>query len=73
MLETLRQAPVSELPGRLAAGFAPSKWDIPTLIAWGVGDKYLPKSEAEEFAKINPDAIEVQYLDGAAHQPQDDW
>lgn len=73
LLETLRQAPINELPGRLATGFSPSNWDTPTLIAWGEGDKYLPKSEAEQFAKINPQAIQVQFLEGAAHQPQDDW
>lgn len=48
-------------------------WDIPTLVAWGIADKYLPQSVAEEFQKRNPTAVKLQLIEGAGHMPQEDW
>ncbi|KAL2454437.1 formamidopyrimidine-DNA glycosylase [Abeliophyllum distichum] len=34
---------------------AGSPWDKPILVTWGISDKYLPQSVAEEFQRGNPD------------------
>lgn len=73
LLESTRKAPVKDLTARIARGFASSSWQVPTIVAWGEADKYLPKSEAEEFAKSNPDVIKTAMLSGAGHLPQEDW
>ena len=48
-------------------------WDKPTLVAWGVSDKYLPQSIAEEFQNSNPSAVKLKLIEGAGHMPQEDW
>lgn len=49
------------------------RWDKPVLLAWGLSDKYLPQSVAEEFQKGNPDHIKLKLIEGAGHMPQEDW
>jgi len=48
-------------------------WDKPTLLAWGIADKYLPQSIAEEFEKQNPQNVKLRLIEGAGHLPQEDW
>ncbi|KAK9229456.1 hypothetical protein WN944_022418 [Citrus x changshan-huyou] len=48
-------------------------WDKPVLVAWGISDKYLPQSVAEEFQKGNPNVVKLQMIEGAGHMPQEDW
>lgn len=48
-------------------------WDKPVLVAWGMADKHLKFSEAEEFQKGNPVAVEITKIEGAGHMPQEDW
>ncbi|KAL6127805.1 hypothetical protein ACLB2K_071166 [Fragaria x ananassa] len=48
-------------------------WDVPTLVAWGISDKYLPQSVAEEFKKANPSVVNLKLIEGAGHMPQEDW
>lgn len=49
------------------------RWDKPVLVAWGISDKYLNQSVAEEFQKGNPDNIKLKLIEGAGHMPQEDW
>ena len=46
---------------------------MPTIVAWGEKDKYLPPSEATAFAASNPDYVTAAILEGAGHMPQEDW
>ncbi|KAK4374717.1 hypothetical protein RND71_005394 [Anisodus tanguticus] len=48
-------------------------WDKPILVAWGISDKYLPQSVAEEFQKGNSRSVELKLIEGAGHMPQEDW
>lgn len=48
-------------------------WDKPILVAWGISDKYLPQSIAEEFQKGNPRSVDLKLIEGAGHMPQEDW
>lgn len=73
LLECTRKASFKDLSAQIETGFSSGRWTIPTLVAWGKTDKYLPVSEAETFAKKNADIIQVQLLDGAGHMPQEDW
>ncbi|MCI52400.1 putative hydrolase, partial [Trifolium medium] len=41
--------------------------------AWGLSDKYLPQSVAEEFQNGNPQNIKLKLIEGAGHMPQEDW
>lgn len=51
----------------------PFRWDTPILVAWGISDKYLPQSEAEDFQKGNPSTVKLKLIEGAGHMPQEDW
>ncbi|MCO5605230.1 hypothetical protein L7F22_059410 [Adiantum nelumboides] len=73
LLASTRKAPLKDLTTRIETGFSSGRWNVPTLVAWGVTDKYLPSSEAEKFGKRNADVIQVQFLEGAGHLPQEDW
>ncbi|KAF9623653.1 hypothetical protein IFM89_003685 [Coptis chinensis] len=73
LLETARKANFKDISSRIATGFSSGRWDRPTLLAWGISDKYLPQSEAEEFQKGNPTIVKLKLIEGAGHMPQEDW
>lgn len=73
LLESARKANFKEISSQIAAGFATGRWDKPVLVAWGISDKYLNQSVAEEFQKGNPDNIKLKLIEGAGHMPQEDW
>nr|XP_043635784.1 cis-3-alkyl-4-alkyloxetan-2-one decarboxylase [Erigeron canadensis] len=73
LLEAAKRINFKGTSGQIADGFASGKWDIPTLVAWGISDKYLPQSIAEEFQKGNPSAVTLKLIEGAGHMPQEDW
>lgn len=50
-----------------------ASWDKPILVAWGISDKYLPQSIAEEFQNGNSAAVKLKLIEGAGHMPQEDW
>ncbi|KAJ7560501.1 hypothetical protein O6H91_04G132500 [Diphasiastrum complanatum] len=72
LLAATRKAPIKDLASRIANGFSES-WNVPTIVLWGEADKYLPSSEAVNFANSNRDVINQVILDGAGHLPQEDW
>lgn len=49
------------------------RWDKPILVAWGISDKYLPQTVAEEFQKRNSELVKLKLIEGAGHMPQEDW
>lgn len=49
------------------------RWDKPVVLVWGISDKYLPQSVAEEFQKGNTEHIKLKLIEGAGHMPQEDW
>ncbi|KAL6137792.1 hypothetical protein ACLB2K_063081 [Fragaria x ananassa] len=73
ILEAARKADFQSILSRIASGFASGRWDVPTLVAWGISDKYLPQSVAEEFKKANPTVVNLKLIEGAGHMPQEDW
>ncbi|KAK3020482.1 hypothetical protein RJ639_045732 [Escallonia herrerae] len=73
LLEVAKKANFKDILSRIAAGFASESWDIPVLVAWGISDKYLPQSIAEEFQKGNPASVKLKLIEGAGHMPQEDW
>ncbi|GER48451.1 alpha/beta-Hydrolases superfamily protein [Striga asiatica] len=73
LLEATKRANFKDINSRISAGFASGSWDKPILVAWGISDKYLPQSVAEEFRKRNPDSIKLKLIEGAGHMPQEDW
>ncbi|KAL7617494.1 hypothetical protein Lser_V15G01280 [Lactuca serriola] len=73
LLEATKRANFKGTSGQIADGFASGRWDTPILVAWGISDKYLPQSIAEEFQKGNPSAVTVKLIEGAGHMPQEDW
>ncbi|WCJ40515.1 alpha/beta-Hydrolases superfamily protein [Euphorbia peplus] len=73
ILEAARKINFRDTLSQIADGFASGRWDIPTLVAWGIADKYLPQSLAEEFQKGNPDNVKLNLIEGAGHMPQEDW
>ncbi|KAL9683010.1 hypothetical protein QQ045_014822 [Rhodiola kirilowii] len=73
LLEAARKANFKETSSQIAAGFASGSWDKPILVAWGIADKYLPQSIAEEFQKGNPGNVKLKLIEGAGHMPQEDW
>eukprot|EP00252_Welwitschia_mirabilis_P020964 TRINITY_DN5253_c0_g1_i1.p1 TRINITY_DN5253_c0_g1~~TRINITY_DN5253_c0_g1_i1.p1 ORF type:complete len:391 (-),score=54.34 TRINITY_DN5253_c0_g1_i1:159-1331(-) len=73
LLEATRKASFKNLFSRITDGFSSTRWNIPTLVTWGISDKYLPPSEAEMFQKSNSSLIKVDMIEGAGHMPQEDW
>ncbi|KAL5216744.1 hypothetical protein ABZP36_008145 [Zizania latifolia] len=73
LLEAARKANFQDVLSRISAGFSSNSWEKPILLAWGISDKYLPLSIAEEFKKGNPAAIKLEPIEGAGHMPQEDW
>lgn len=73
LLEAAKRANFKDINTRVSTGFGSGSWDKPILVAWGISDKYLPQSVAEEFKKGNPDAIKLKMIEGAGHMPQEDW
>ncbi|MEM7772657.1 MAG: alpha/beta fold hydrolase [Cyanobacteria bacterium P01_E01_bin.6] len=49
-----------------------SKWNKPTLFAWGISDPWLPVALAEKVAGSLPDADLVK-LEEVGHYAQEDW
>ncbi|PKI48476.1 hypothetical protein CRG98_031098 [Punica granatum] len=73
LLEAARKANFNQILSQISTGFASGSWDKPILLAWGISDKYLPQSIAEEFQKGNPSNIKLKLIEGAGHMPQEDW
>lgn len=73
LLEAARKANFNGTFSEIAEGFAANRWDKPVLLAWGLSDKYLPQSIAEEFQKGNTQNIKLKLIEGAGHMPQEDW
>ncbi|KAJ6711421.1 HYDROLASE ALPHA/BETA FOLD FAMILY [Salix purpurea] len=73
LLEAARKINLRDIVSQIADGFASERWDKPILLAWGIADKYLPQSVAEEFKKGNPNAVKLKLIEGAGHMPQEDW
>lgn len=73
LLEATRKANFKDTSSRIADGFSSGRWDVPVLVAWGIADKYLPQSVAEEFQKGNPATVTLKLIEGAGHMPQEDW
>ncbi|PVH35940.1 hypothetical protein PAHAL_7G313100 [Panicum hallii] len=73
LLEAARKVNFQDVLRRISAGFSSSSWEKPILLAWGISDKYLPLSIAEEFKKANPNAVKLEAIEGAGHMPQEDW
>ncbi|XP_012073134.1 cis-3-alkyl-4-alkyloxetan-2-one decarboxylase isoform X2 [Jatropha curcas] len=73
LLEAARKINFRDITSQIAEGFVSERWDKPILLAWGIADKYLPQSVAEEFQKGNPDAVKLKLIEGAGHMPQEDW
>ncbi|XP_021639713.2 uncharacterized protein LOC110634871 [Hevea brasiliensis] len=73
LLEAARKINFQDISSQIANGFATERWDKPILLAWGIADKFLPQSVAEEFQKGNPDVVKLKWIEGAGHMPQEDW
>ncbi|KAM7480323.1 hypothetical protein LguiA_028536 [Lonicera macranthoides] len=73
LLEAARKINFRDISGQIADGFSSRRWDKEVLVAWGMSDKYLPQSIAEEFKNGNPGAVKLKLIEGAGHMPQEDW
>ncbi|WVZ87416.1 hypothetical protein U9M48_034053 [Paspalum notatum var. saurae] len=72
LLEAARKVNFQDVLSRISAGFSSNSWEKPILLAWGISDKYLPLSIAEEFKKANPGVVKLEAIEGAGHMPQED-
>ncbi|CAI0423051.1 unnamed protein product [Linum tenue] len=73
LLEAARKINFNNVLSEVASGLTSKSWDKPILVAWGMADKHLPQSVAEEFRKGNPGNIKLKLIEGAGHMPQEDW
>ncbi|CAN6269480.1 unnamed protein product [Urochloa humidicola] len=73
LLEAARKINFQDVLSRISAGFSSNSWEKPILLAWGISDKYLLLSVAEEFKKANPGVVKLEAIEGAGHMPQEDW
>ncbi|MGD1864182.1 MAG: alpha/beta fold hydrolase [Phormidesmis sp.] len=70
LLATVRQLQLDKTMAAIDEGF--KGWSIPTLIAWGTADKWLPISLAEKFA-TRLKAVTLSPLEETGHYAQEDW
>lgn len=70
LLATVKQLQLKRVMAEIDRGF--EHWQVPTLIAWGTADKWLPESLADRFAAKLADA-EVVKLRETGHYAQEDW
>ncbi|MEM8505541.1 MAG: alpha/beta fold hydrolase [Cyanobacteria bacterium P01_D01_bin.1] len=70
LLATVKQLRLKQTLVDIDKGF--SDWTVPTLIAWGTADKWLPISLAKNFAKALKE-VEISELDQTGHYAQEDW
>ncbi|CAI5486573.1 unnamed protein product, partial [Closterium sp. Naga37s-1] len=72
LLETARKANPKQLGERIQNALSSSSWTVPTVIAWGKDDPYIPITEAQAIAKTNSSSVTLRVLEGAGHTPQED-
>ena len=70
LLATIQQLQLSQTVAAINQGF--ENWKPRTLIAWGTADKWLPVSEAKNFAK-KLDNADIKTLEETGHYAQEDW
>lgn len=70
LLATVRQLKLDKTMAAIDEGF--KGWSVPTLIAWGTADKWLPVSLAEKFA-TRLKAVTLSPLEETGHYAQEDW
>lgn len=70
LLATIKQLQLKRILTEIDQGF--TDWSVPTLIAWGTADKWLPVSLAKSFAKTLKD-VEISELEETGHYAQEDW
>nr|WP_228025278.1 alpha/beta fold hydrolase [cf. Phormidesmis sp. LEGE 11477] len=70
LLATVKQLQLKRVLPEIDQGFA--DWSIPTLIVWGIADKWLPVSLAKNFAKTLKE-VELAELEETGHYAQEDW
>lgn len=70
LLATVKQLQLKRLLPDIDKAF--KDWAVPTLIVWGVADKWLPVSLAETFAKQLKD-VQLTKLEETGHYAQEDW
>ncbi len=70
LLATIKQLQLKRTLIEIDQGF--TDWPVPTLIAWGTADKWLPISLAKSFAKTLKD-VEISELEETGHYAQEDW
>ena len=67
---TVKNLQLSSVMADIDKGF--KDWQPLTLIVWGMADKWLPVSLAENFVKTLDDAALIK-LDETGHYAQEDW
>ncbi len=70
LLATVKQLQLKRVLPEIDRGF--ENWPVPTLIAWGTADKWLPVSLAKTFAKTLKD-VDISELEETGHYAQEDW
>lgn len=70
LLATVKQLQLKRVMAEIDQGF--ENWQVPTLIAWGTADKWLPESLADSFVQKLADG-EVIKLAEIGHYAQEDW
>ncbi|MEM9906379.1 MAG: alpha/beta fold hydrolase [Cyanobacteria bacterium P01_D01_bin.44] len=70
LMWTIKRSRLAQVMPQLDQGF--TGWARPTLIVWGVADKWLSVSLAETFAKGLSD-VEFERLEEVGHYAQEDW
>lgn len=70
LLWTVRNLQMQQSMAEIESGLR--QWEIPTLIAWGMKDRWLPFSQVEPLASSIRD-VEVSKLADVRHYPQEHW
>lgn len=70
LLATIRNLQMKQSMAEIESGYA--NWEKPTLIFWGMKDRWLPLAQAQQFASTLKNA-ELVTLEEGGHYPQEHW
>lgn len=70
LMSTVQRLDLSSVTAELETGF--QSWPVPTLVAWGVSDKWLTTDMAEAFVQ-SLDNGKLVKLEETGHYAQEDW
>lgn len=70
LMSTVQRLNLADVTAEIETGF--QQWSVPTLVAWGVSDKWLTTEMAEQFVESLENG-KLEKMEETGHYAQEDW